>query len=137
MGLLAPNSDRLRVPIRLWDRFVYGESPIQVSIASGDRRPLYLSLLVGLPLLFLISVRFAVARGPSEDSARHERRLLVAYMCFNIFWVAVLGNSVEVGENSRFRFTTDPLSTVLVGFALQRLLSRWPRRRPIPTPANS
>lgn len=137
MGLLAPNSDRLRLPIRLWDRFVYGESPIRVPLASGDRRPLYLSLLVGLPVLFVISVRFALAREPAEDGAQHERRLLVAYMCFNIFWVALLGNSVEVGENNRFRFTTDPLSTVLAGFALQRLLSRWPRRRPIPTPANS
>jgi len=137
LGLLAPNSDRLQLPIRLWDRFFYGQSRIQVSMASGDRRPLYFSLLVGLPLLLLVSLRFALARESSENRAQRERRLLVAYMCFNILWVAVLGNSVEVGENNRFRFTTDPLSAALAGLVLQGLLSRWPRRRPIPTAANS
>jgi hypothetical protein len=34
-----------------------------------------------------------------------------------------VGNSIEVGENNRFRFATDPLSTILLGLVLHRALA--------------
>ena len=41
------------------------------------------------------------------------------YACFNIMFVAFVWNSVEVTENHRFRFATDPLYVLLLGLALQ------------------
>jgi len=40
----------------------------------------------------------------------------------------VVGNSLELGENNRFRFETDPLSVCLLGLSLQGALDRLRRR---------
>jgi len=120
--LFTTNVERLGWPIRIWDRLFYGRTPIEIDVTSTDRHPLYLSLLVGLPLLLLASLRLAAG-----DRLPHGDRVLVVYMCFNIVWVAAVANAIEVGENNRFRFATDPLSTILLGLVLQRALaSRFP-----------
>ncbi len=57
-----------------------------------------------------------------------EQRLWVLFLCFNIGYVAFVGNLLEVGENNRFRFTTDPMTVVLLGLLAARLLAaRWGR----------
>ncbi len=82
---------------------------------SGAR---YLALLLGLPLLVAFGVLVAVGRaGAGLDS---NQRLVVGYLCFNIAWVALFGNLLELGENNRFRFETDPLSLTLLGLLVQR-----------------
>jgi hypothetical protein len=116
--LFTTNVERLQRPIRLWDRCFYGRTSIEIDVTSTDPHPLYLSLLVGLPLLFFASLRLA-----ARDRLPHGDRAVVLYMCFNIVWVAVVANSIEVGENNRFRFATDPLSTILLGLVLQRVLA--------------
>jgi hypothetical protein len=79
---------------------------------------LYLGLLVGLPLVFAYGVAVALGRAGAWPS--REQRLLVGYLCLNIAWVALVGNLLELGENNRFRFETDPLSLVLLAVALGR-----------------
>ncbi len=53
------------------------------------------------------------------------------YCAMTIVWVSLVGNSLEVGENQRFRFLSEPLTWVLVALALDRLLdgARGMRRR--------
>lgn len=82
----------------------------------------YLGLLLGLPAVFAFGV--AAALGRADVRLTTGQRLVVAYLCFVIAWVAAVGNLVELGENNRFRFETDPLSLVLLGVALQRVLRR-------------
>ena len=133
-GHLTSNIERLDLPARLWDRFLYGRLSFEVPVDWNNRRPLHVTLLIGLPLVLLVSLRLALGHPAGGAGLPHEQRLLVGYMCFNILWVALVGNSIEVGENNRFRFTTDPLSIVLAGLVVQRLLRRWRRtsgaRRP-------
>jgi len=84
---------------------------------EGDARHAYLFLLIGLPMLVGFGLR-AVWRGEPA------RRTVIAYLCFAIMYVAFTGNLLEVGENNRFRFMTDPLYVVLLGLLLQAVASR-------------
>jgi hypothetical protein len=50
---------------------------------------------------------------------------------FNIVYLAVIGNTLEIGENNRFRFATDALSMTMLLVGLQWALDRFrPRRQP-------
>lgn len=60
------------------------------------------------------------------------RRLVLLFLCFTILYVAGVGNSIEWGENNRFRFTTDPMAAALTAVALRdavlAIRRRWPWR---------
>jgi hypothetical protein len=49
------------------------------------------------------------------------------FLWFNVAWMTLVANALEVGENNRFRFVTDPLVFVF----LAALTVGWlARRRP-------
>jgi hypothetical protein len=87
----------------------------------------YWGLILGLPVAFGFGLAAALGRGPGCRLDRSPR-LLAGFLCFNIAYVAVVGNSLELGENNRFRFETDPLSVCLLGLSLQGGLDRLRRR---------
>ena len=58
----------------------------------------------------------------------------VLFCVATITWVAVIGNLLEIGENNRFRFLSEPLAWALCGLVLDRALKAlpsalWTRRR--------
>ena len=83
--------------------------------------------MLGLPLVFLGGVAAASGRGWAGRGLDRTQRLVVAFMCFNIAFVALVGNLLELGENNRFRFETDPLSLCLLGLVIEGGMTR--RRR--------
>jgi hypothetical protein len=97
--------------------------------ADADAPPRYWGLILGLPAVFAVGLVSALGRGPGRDLDRRQR-LLAGLLCFTIAFVAVVGNLLELGENNRFRFETDPLSVCLLGLALQSGLDYLGRRRP-------
>jgi len=76
-----------------------------------------LSLIVGLPLAAV----YAVWR-----SRRHTAWAFIALM---IWYIAVVGNATEVGENNRFRFATDALSVAALAAVGQAVARRLRPRR--------
>jgi hypothetical protein len=112
----AENIDLLRPANDVYDVLFFGRWPGREGDGRGS--PRYWGLIVGLPLVFAIGVAAAFGRGPGRELDR-PARLLVAFLCFNIAFVALVGNSLELGENNRFRFETDPLSLCLLGLAVQ------------------
>jgi hypothetical protein len=122
----AENIDAVRPASELYDAvfFLRRATPD----AADEREPgRYWALIVGLPLVFVVGLTSALGRGPG---ARLDRgaRLLVGFLCFTIAYVAVVGNSLELGENNRFRFETDPLSLCLLGLTLHYGLGLVRRR---------
>jgi hypothetical protein len=87
----------------------------------------YWGLILGLPVVFGFGLAATLGRGPGRRQDRSQR-LLAGFLCFNIAYVALVGNSLELGENNRFRFETDPLSLCLLGLALPSGI-RFLRRR--------
>jgi len=120
---LEANRKRIALLNALYDYLFYGKLPFDLSkvpglpLNEGDARHAYLFLLIGLPMLVGFGLR-AVWRGEPA------RRTVIAYLCFAIMYVAFTGNLLEVGENNRFRFMTDPLYVVLLGLLLQAVASR-------------
>jgi hypothetical protein len=92
---------------RAFDRILYGH--------WRDSR-VYLGLVIGLSL----AVVFATAVLFSGERAYAGDWRILACVLFNILYVAVVGNMVEMGENNRFRFTTDALSVAILA-----LMGQW------------
>jgi hypothetical protein len=118
-SFLAPNVDRAKPLTEAYDAFLYGRVPGLVLERGGIRYRVYAGLVVALPLAWI----FGLWRAFGSEEAK-EARPLVLYLCFNIAWVALVGNSLEVGENNRFRFVTDPLSVALLAMLAERLVER-------------
>jgi hypothetical protein len=113
--VFGPNHRRVEEVRRFYDRFLYG-------LHSGTHT-CYI-LLAGLPMLFFYGCWKVLRPGTGKEALTSAQRVTLAYICFNILYVALVGNTFDVGENNRFRFSTDPLSVILLGFCGQRLCAK-------------
>ena len=123
----AENIDAIRPAGDFYDAVFFLRRPGPGGDADANVPPRYWGLIVGLPAVFVVGLAAALGRGPGRALDRRQR-LLVALLCFNIAFVAVVGNLLELGENNRFRFETDPLSVCLLGLALESAIT-FVRRR--------
>jgi hypothetical protein len=77
------------------------------------------SILVLLPCVLVHGVRSARRRFREGDAAGAATLL---FLVFTVAYVAVVGNSIEIGENNRFRFESEPLAlALLLVFLAERL----------------
>jgi hypothetical protein len=111
LGAVQPASD-------LYDAFFFLRQRAPGSDDDPRAPARYWGLILGLPIVFGVGLAAALGRGPGRGLDPSQRRL-AGFLCFNIAYVAVVGNLLELGENNRFRFETDPLSVCLLGLALQ------------------
>ena len=123
------NIGALRPAMDAYDVAFFGRWPRGGDTAGGPARPRYWGLALGLPLVFAYGVATAGGGGAAGRRLDRRPRLVVAFMCFNIAFVALVGNFFELGENNRFRFETDPLSLCLLGLAVDSELVDRLRRR--------
>ena len=133
---LLADARRVRPMTRLYDTLVY----LQLPGLELQGLPVNLGLLLGLPFLVgfglwrgLRARRLEEREGPSPLTV--PQRGLLLFLCANILFVGVVGNLLDVGENNRFRFVTDPLSLVLFALALQQTAWLLRRRAPRASPA--
>ncbi len=72
---------------------------------------------IATALAIVVAVAVAIRR-------RRERATsaTLLYCAMTIVFVAVVGNSLEVGENQRFRFLSEPLTWVLVALVIDRAI---------------
>lgn len=130
--------DSLNYPLvkpltRIFDRVLYGEvnlpleqsHPLLAHHDWGNRQ--YVFLLVGLPALLAYGFWCGLGLGRSRRRLTREQRMVILYLCLAILYVAIVGNTMELNETSRFRFETDPLYVVLAGILLQHIMSRFAR----------
>lgn len=115
--------------VRWRDRLLYG-GWLRLPIAGGDRT-LYLVTVLDIPWLLWTSLRRC-----RDRRLRYRQRVLLAFLFATAVYVAVVGNTLEVGENQRFRFYVDPFLAAMLGLAADRLrATRWAGaalRRPRP-----
>lgn len=120
------NRDRIASWVDVFDYGASGKIPYDLRfigpLSDVSVSPLYVYLFntLGLPflLVFGLIVSFRRTRG-SDPVVSDAQKYAVLFTCINILYVAILGNAMDYSENMRFRFTTDPLSLVLLGLCLQ------------------
>jgi len=79
-----------------------------------DERPGWAwAVITGLAIL--VALIIALRRRRATGAA-------LLFAVFTITWVGLVGNSLEVGENQRFRFLSEPLTWVLAALVLDRAL---------------
>lgn len=121
------NKQQMAPMIALYDHVAYGKWPIAMAAEHPVRErgghPPYLFLLAGLPLLFF----FGVYRTAKETD--RVRRLVLAFMLFNIFMIAVLGCALDFTDTARYRFMTDGFSVALLGLLAEAALQRFSGNR--------
>ena len=125
---LGANGLKVGGVANVYDHLFYGKLPYDLSSVRwlpiydrGRHHHVFLFLLLALPLLVFYAVR--LLRSHAGSGLDGGQRVLILYLCFNIVYVAVVGNLVEVGENNRFRFITDPLHLVLLGVFIHRVVA--------------
>lgn len=103
--------NRLRVAglSRWFDRLVYLQPQPFVNRLGPSH--IAWSIFILLPLSLLHGVRSARRRLREGDPAGAATLL---FLVFTVAYVAVVGNSVEIGENNRFRFESEPLALALL-----------------------
>jgi hypothetical protein len=124
---------KIRQPIQTldvwWNRFFYGQWLNDES--SRDRLSEMSPLHIGWWIVasFLISV-LGTSRylWKNPGMLRQPGGLLLLFMVFNVLYVAVIGNSMDIGENNRFRYVIDAFLLLLTIHVLYRYVHNRQRK---------
>ncbi|MEO5929626.1 MAG: hypothetical protein ABIR47_06815, partial [Candidatus Kapaibacterium sp.] len=112
---------------RLFDIFVYGQfydyqhaslkssGPDQYGVPKIFKVSLF--LLIGSPLLIFYGFRL-FRRGLRLGSEGRPCTITLGFILGTILWIMAIGILLEVGENYRFRYTTEPWIFLLLGLFL-------------------
>jgi len=60
----------------------------------------------------------------SRGNSAEPENVLILFMTYNILYITLIGNTMGIGENNRFRFTVDPFIPILFVFFLLNLVAR-------------
>jgi len=74
--------------------------------------------LVGFPVIWLFAIGTVIS-GYIKRPALDRREIVILFLIFNVVYITVVSNALEVSENQRFRFVTDPFSLVLAALFVQ------------------
>lgn len=88
-----------------------------------------LLLCCGMLVTMLLVTAYSAGRGWHSWQSNHDRSALLVpgFMVLTIWYVALLGNLVEYGENNRFRVQTDPMLFTLLCLSIASILRQWSR----------
>ncbi|KAA2242505.1 hypothetical protein F0L74_08155 [Chitinophaga agrisoli] len=83
-------------------------------------------LLGGITMLVLFASLLYCCR--QKKNGANTCTIVIAFTCFNILFVLVTGNLLEIGENMRFRFMTLPLFLLLSAMLYVRVRQKYLRK---------
>jgi hypothetical protein len=128
---LAKNLKHIQFYDKCYNIIVYGRFLHQDYKTLADRSiPISEKFFnVGLFLLvsFIISIFYGfllIFRALFRNPTNVPFALTLTFVWITIAYVTVIGNSLELGENNRFRFMIDPLLLVILGLVLDRGLRK-------------
>ncbi len=108
---VTDNANKIPKLVKL-EAILLGKIP-SISI-QGHPINLYLILLIGIPFLCVFSTLLAFNIKKSAI-LNTSMKIIVGYILFNIFFMTMVINLVENGENNRMRVMLDPFFVVLFG----------------------
>ncbi len=123
--LVEDNVRKLGVYAGIYE-FVFQGSPLMLTrleLALAEDSGNYISVILSLNLLMLTLLPVALIYWSIQVLKRKEDWILIIPVLLIFAFATVAGNTVEVGENNRFRFMIDPLIIVLILVALFRMFA--------------
>ena len=78
------------------------------------------SIVLGFFAVIIGSIQFLWKR---RDQLGQPENILVLFMIYNILFVSIVGNLMDIGENNRFRYVIDPFLMILFVFFLRNAIS--------------
>jgi hypothetical protein len=107
-----------------WNRLVYGQWNSGETLS--DRMMTKSAKNIGWVIIiaFCFSIIWCVRHLYKNISEiTNAQNMLVLFMLYNIVFVTLIGNMMEVGENNRFRLSIDPFIMCLFAFGIKGLLN--------------
>lgn len=117
---LNQNIPELNYYSKIFNKYVYG--------AFFDSTVGYVTII--LTIIIVFSVGFLILKKDLDIKIK----IVLIFMLINIFYVMIIGNFLEVGENNRFRFYTEIFSYVLLAYIINTLTEKvWQKKNSIIT----
>lgn len=137
---LQDNSKHIRYIERFYDIVFYGRllhhsrPELEGFYREGNYSALFLNMglfmVIGLPFLVFVGLRLT-KNALSKGSIDLPFVLTTLFLCTNVIYVTLIGNSIEYGENNRFRFTIDPFFIIILGLFLTHGLKKIKQKTPL------
>jgi len=89
----------------------------------GQQRVVHISFLyVFIPVLYIWSL--IVALKPHKAHLGKAGTVFFQFVAFNVVYVTIIGNLIDVSENMRFRFLLVPFTYILLALLLNKLIKK-------------
>jgi hypothetical protein len=108
-----------RKHIQLLDRFYNIVFCGQLDRNRKNVLSMGLFLIIGYFIAIIYGLRLTL-KALSRKHRDLPFALTVLFLWINIVYVTLVGNSIEIGENNRFRFMIDPFFLIILGLFIQR-----------------
>ncbi len=120
---IAGNRDVLGAFDLWWNRLFYGQwKSDETSIErNSDISFEHVGWWIVAGFLIVIAGSTALLWMNRGNLAEPEN-VLILFMAYNILFVTLVGNAMDIGENNRFRYTIDPFLSILLVFFLRNLI---------------
>ncbi len=120
---LTDNRAHIEVVDQIWNRAFYGQWQTDSTATA------LLNHLAATHVGWLIVVSFVTALIGGVNFLRKNRErlaeplnLLILFMIYNILFVSIVGVTMDIGENNRFRWVVDPFLMVLFVFVIRNIM---------------
>jgi len=73
---------------------------------------------------FIVTAGSLIFLWKNRGNLAAPENVLILFMIYNILYITLIGNTMDIGENNRFRFTLDPFLSILFVFFLLNFVAR-------------
>ncbi len=108
-----------------WNRIFHGQW--QSDETSIERNSSMSAKYVGWWIVagfFIVTAGGHISLWKSRGNSTKPENVLILFITYNILYITLIGNTMDIGENNRFRFTVDPFLSILFVFFLLNLVAR-------------
>ena len=122
--LVGGNRKKIEAFDLWWNRVFFGQWQTNENSVERNSNMSGAHLSWGIIVVFLIAAVGGVnLLWKRRGQLAEPENMLLLFMLYNIFFVTVVGNLMDIGENNRFRFTVDPFILILFVFVIKNAFS--------------